>query len=138
MAVQSTAGEARHVDLRDTLYHSRKSLRSNRLGGFGGRRTVQTIHPGTFQPSFGASFSSLNCSAGYYDTLDAMRRSNLQVSSESSGYYGMDRAKDADELIENEQLIEELQAWQDWRIRRGQELATEHEEALGGFAYDAG
>nr|XP_019042668.1 hypothetical protein I302_08372 [Kwoniella bestiolae CBS 10118]OCF21598.1 hypothetical protein I302_08372 [Kwoniella bestiolae CBS 10118] len=129
----------------------RASLKMNRWkekraqqgsGGFG------SIPRGGFTPSFGPTIDSYHAtgSQGYYSTLDGMherarhrewarRVLRRSKSIDQGGYHGsldVDKGKEKqsvdDVLAENGDLIEELQAWQEVRVRKSVPAITEREQ----------
>ena len=106
----------------------------------------------SFTPTFGATYDSNHYFAGYYDTMSAMHeRARLRSWKESAkrpletkpGYRGLlseDLKKDKgkaketveDILAENNQLIEELQGWQELRVQKGNaDWLPEREQVVG-------
>jgi hypothetical protein len=123
-----------------------KEARAARLGGFGAGskpcrsaprdrpvlipvRTPPTI---SFTPTFGANYDTNHHLGGYYDSVDAMHERARTVAwkrqtpmSIGRGYRGSlsdkGKAKETvdDILDDNARLIEELQAWQEVRVQKG-------------------
>ncbi|WWD10120.1 hypothetical protein V865_008253 [Kwoniella europaea PYCC6329] len=157
ISLQSTlGGDASHNSptLSDSLIR-RASLKMNRwkerraqrgFGGFGSvPRGVTSV---AFTPSFGPTSDSYHATGGqgYWSTLEGMHerarhrewaRRALRRSKniDEGGYYGnleTNKGKEKetidDVLAENIELIEELQTWQEVRIRKGASAVTEREQ----------
>ncbi|WWC69448.1 uncharacterized protein I206_103387 [Kwoniella pini CBS 10737] len=131
-----------------------KERRAQRgFGGFGSVTrgvTIPHITEAPFTPSFGPNLDSYHATGGegYYSTLEGMherarhrewskrvlrRTKNI----EEGGYHGVfdsgkgkEKATVDDVLAENGGLIEELQAWQEVRIRKGVSAVTEREHEV--------
>ncbi|WVQ70062.1 uncharacterized protein L199_008286 [Kwoniella botswanensis] len=157
ISLQSTfGGDASYNSstLSDSLIR-RASLKMNRwkerraqrgFGGFGSvPRGVTSV---AFTPSFGPTSDSYHATGGqgYWSTLEGMHerarhrqwaRRALRRSKniDEGGYYGnleTNKGKEKetvdDVLAENSELIEELQTWQEVRIRKGVSAVTEREQ----------
>ncbi|WWC61107.1 uncharacterized protein I303_103685 [Kwoniella dejecticola CBS 10117] len=126
-----------------------KERRAQRgFGGFGSITRGVTSEP--FMPSFGPSFDSHHATGGqgFYSTLEGMherarhrewaRRVLRRAKSIEEGGYrgslegskGKEKATVDDVLTENGGLIEELQAWQEIRVRKGVSTVTEREHQV--------
>ncbi|WVQ98746.1 hypothetical protein IAU59_005877 [Kwoniella sp. CBS 9459] len=143
----------RRASLKMNRWKEKRALTRN--GGFGSIPrgvAIPTVAPVIFTPSFGPSFDSTLTSGeqGYYSTLEGMhecarhrewasrvlRRSKLN---EEGGYYGiLNKEEDGGEkrktvdhvLAENNDMITELHAWQDLRLRKGVSVVSEREDQL--------
>ena len=134
-----------------------KEIRAQRRGGFGSiERGVATIERPSWTPSFSPTYDSSKTTGGgsYYSTLDAMharavvkswdRRITAPRNVDSSwrGKIETDESIEAPSsdkgkektidavLEENEEIIRELEEWQEFRVRAGQESASEREHSL--------
>nr|XP_031862788.1 uncharacterized protein CI109_001800 [Kwoniella shandongensis]KAA5529860.1 hypothetical protein CI109_001800 [Kwoniella shandongensis] len=123
-----------------------KEVRANKQGGFGSvTRGVTTVGDTTFTPAFGPTFDSTFASGqGYYSTIQGMhehtrhkewqrrtlRRSRVEDTQWTGVGKGKDRETVDDILAENGEMIEELQAWQEVRVRKGVREATEREQLV--------
>ncbi|WWD15930.1 hypothetical protein CI109_100354 [Kwoniella shandongensis] len=99
-----------------------------------GTQFVTTVGDTTFTPAFGPTFDSTFASGqGYYSTIQGMhehtrhkewqrrtlRRSRVEDTQWTGVGKGKDRETVDDILAENGEMIEELQAWQEVRVRKG-------------------
>ncbi|KAK8869797.1 hypothetical protein IAR55_000365 [Kwoniella newhampshirensis] len=108
--------------------------------------TIPSVGSTLFAPTFGPTFDSTYASGqGYYSTIEAMhertrhkewqrrtlKRSRIEETQWSGEGKGKKRETVDDILAENSDMIKELQAWQDIRVRKGVKEATEREQLVG-------
>ncbi|WVF72166.1 hypothetical protein IAT40_006978 [Kwoniella sp. CBS 6097] len=143
----------RRASLKMNRWKEKRAL--SRKGGFGSIPRgviIPTVAPVVFTPSFGPSLDSTLTSGeqGYYSTLEGMherarhrewasrtlRRSKFV---EVGGYNGTlkkqnNKGKNKetvdDVLANNNEMIEELHAWQELRLRKGVSVVSERENQL--------
>lgn len=118
---------------------------------------IPNVGSSSFTPTFGPAYDSSGTTAGqgYYFTVEAMHERarhrewtqralamDQKLEEEDTGECIEESIQDRaphhtvdGALVENGRLIAELQTWQEIRLRKGIESATQREQILGEYAY---